>query len=98
MAVKETDTLSLNLEDVIKIKKSFVLYYEDLLSGLDKNLKHSFILKERALKACLEQRKAHKLEEKKKFEIDLRKVRKERKYIINEIVWTDLDEISLDDN
>jgi hypothetical protein len=54
MAVKETDTLSLNLEDVIKIKKSFIQYYGHLLMGLDKNLKHSFILKERALKACLE--------------------------------------------
>ena len=54
MAVKETDTLSLNLEDVVKIKKSFIQYYEHLLLGLDKNLKHSFILKERALKQCLE--------------------------------------------
>ena len=53
MAVKETETLSLNLEDVIKIKKSFVHYYGHLLMGLDKNLKHSFILKETALKKCL---------------------------------------------
>lgn len=80
MAVKETDTLSLNLEDVIKIKKSFIQYYEHLLLGLDKNLKHSFILKERALKQCLDQRKKYKIEEKKKNEIDMKNVRKERKY------------------
>jgi hypothetical protein len=65
---------------------------------LDKNLKHSFILKEKALKACLEQRKVHKLEEKNKIDIDLRKIRKERKYTFQETLWTDLDEISLDDN
>jgi hypothetical protein len=65
---------------------------------LDKNLKHSFILKEKALKACLEQRKTYKLEEKNKIDIDIRKIRKERKYTIHETLWTDLDEISLDDN
>ena len=63
--------------------------------GLDKNLKHSFILKERALKACLEQRKQHKIEEKKKNEINLSNVRKERKYKIKEIMLTELDEITL---
>ena len=98
MAVKETDTLSLNLEDVIKIKKSFIQYYEHLLLGLDKNLKHSFILKERALKACLVQRIQYKIEEKKKNEIDIRKVRKDRKYKIKEIMLTELDVITLNES
>jgi hypothetical protein len=42
---------------------------------LDKNLKHSFILKEKALKACLEQRKTYKLEEKNKIDNEDKHVR-----------------------